>query len=110
MRYLLIPYILANEIYFNLLYYMNALVMDFGKDKNIFNIIHQFMFIPAIIVNPIYVYEAHTNEVYSPKNNAWFNFWKNEFYDGEEKKVKDPYDHIPIYIRAGSIIPYGPWI
>ena len=88
---------------------MNTLVIYFGKDKNIFNI-HQFMFIPAIIVNPAYVYETHSSEVYSPKNNAWFDFWKNESYDGKEKKVKALYGHIPIYIRTINIIPYGPWI
>ena len=114
MRYRLMPYIysIAADVYFNDYTIMRPLIMDFGKDRNVFNIGYQFMFGPAIMVNPVYVYKARTREVYFPKNNTWYDFYtgKIESYGGESKVVSAPYDHIPLYIRAGSIIPYGPLI
>jgi len=114
MRYRLMPYIysIAADVYFNDYTIMRPLIMDFGKDRNVFNIGYQFMFGPAIMVNPVYVYKARTREVYFPNNNIWYDFYtgKIESYGGESKVVSAPYDHIPLYIRAGSIIPYGPLI
>ena len=114
MRYRLMPYIysLAAEVYFNDYTIMRALVMDFGKDRNVFDIGYQFMFGPSIMVNPVYIYKARTREVYFPNNNIWYDFYtgKIESYGGESKFVKAPYDYIPLYVRAGSIIPFGPSI
>ena len=114
MRYRLMPYIysLAADVYFNDYTIMRPLVMDFGTDENVFNIGYQFMFGPAIMVNPIYIYKARSREVYFPKDNVWYNWFtgKIESKGGETKKVDAPYKYIPIYIRAGSIIPLGPSI
>ena len=114
MRYRLMPYIysLAAEVYFNDYTIMRALIMDFGNDEKVFNIGYQFMFGPAIMVNPVYVYKARSREVYFPKNNTWFDWYtgKLESRGGETKKVQAPYDHIPLYVRSGSIIPLGPAI
>ena len=114
MRYRLMPYIysLAADVYFNDYTIMRALIMDFGNDKNVLNIGYQFMFGPSIMVNPIYTYKARSREVYFPKNNIWYDFYtgKIESNGGETKKVQAPYDHIPLYVRAGSIIPLGPAI
>ena len=114
MRYRLMPYIysLAADVYFKDYTIMRPLVMDFGKDKNVFDIGYQFMFGPAIMVNPIYVYKARNREVYFPKNYIWYDFYtgKIESKGGETKKVEAPYEHIPLYIKSGSIIPFGPAI
>ena len=114
MRYRLMPYIysLAADVYFNDYTIMRPLVMDFGNDKNVFDIGYQFMFGPAIMVNPIYVYKARNREVYFPKNYIWYDFYtgKIESKGGETKTVEAPYEHIPIYIKGGSIIPFGPAI
>ena len=114
MRYRLMPYIysLAGEVYFNDYTIMRPLVMDFGKDQNVFNIAYQFMFGPSIMVNPIYSYKARSREVYFPKNYIWYDFYsgKIESSGGETKNVEAPYDHIPLYVRSGSIIPFGPEI
>lgn len=48
-------------------------------------------------------------EVYLPSGNKWYNYWTNEDFDGGQKlKIKTSLDRIPLFIRAGSIIPTGP--
>ena len=114
MRYRLMPYIysLASEVYFNDYTIMRPLIMDFANDENVLNIGYQFMFGPSIMVNPVYTYKARNRDVYFPKNFIWYDFYsgKIESKGGETKKVEAPYDHIPLYIRSGSIIPFGPEI
>jgi len=114
MRYRLMPYIysLAADVYFNDYTIMRPLIMDFGTDEKVFNIGYQFMFGPAIMVNPIYTYRARSREVYFPKNYIWYDFYtgKIESRGGETKTVRAPINHIPLYVRSGSIIPYGPAI
>ena len=114
MRYRLMPYIysLAAEVYFNDYTIMRPFVMDFGNDINVINIGHQFMFGPSIMVNPVYVYKARNLDVYFPKNYIWYDFYtgKIESNGGEKKNVEAPYEHIPLFIKSGSIIPFGPAI
>lgn len=114
MRYRLMPYIysLAADVYFNDYTIMRPLVMDFGYDKNVLNIGYQFMFGPSIMVNPVYTYGARNREVYFPQGQIWYDFYtgKIESNGGETKIVDAPYEHIPLYVRAGSIIPFGPQI
>ena len=48
-------------------------------------------------------------EVYLPSGNKWYNYWTNENCDGGQKlKIKTSLDRIPLFVRAGSIIPIGP--
>ena len=114
MRYRLMPYIysLAAEVHFNDYTIMRPLVMDFGNEINVFNICYQFMFGPSIMVNPIFAYKTRNRDVYFPKNYIWYDFYsgKIESHGGETKNVEAPYDHIPLYVRSGSIIPFGPEI
>jgi len=114
LRYRLMPYIysLAADVHFNDYTIMRPLVMDFGKDKNVLNIGYQFMFGPAIMVNPVYQYGARTKEVYFPKDNIWYDFFTGQVASegAETKTMPAPYDRIPLYVRAGSIIPFGPAI
>ena len=114
MRYRLMPYIysLAADVYFNDYTIMRPLIMDFGTDENVFNIGYQFMFGPAIMVNPIYIYRARSRDVYFPKNYIWYDFYtgKIESRGGETKTVRAPINHIPLYVRSGSILLLGPEI
>ncbi len=114
LRYRLMPYIysMTADVYFKDYTIMRPLVMDFGKDKNVLNIGYQFMFGPSIMVNPVYQYGARTRKVYFPKDNTWYDFYTGNVVSqgGEEKIVPAPYEHIPLFVRAGSIIPFGPAI
>lgn len=120
MRYRLLPYIysLAADVHFNDYTIMRPLIMDFGKDADVKDIAYQFMFGPAIMINPVYEYGARSREVYFPKQMVngklsdctWYDLYtgKVESKGGETKTVSAPYERIPLYVRAGSIIPVGP--
>ena len=114
LRYRLMPYIysLAADVHFNDYTIMRPLIMDFNGDANVENIGYQFMFGPAFMINPVYQYKARNREVYFPKGNTWYDLFtgKVESKGGETKTVDAPYSHIPVYVRAGSIIPVGPEI
>lgn len=53
--------------------------------------------------------ETKSTKVYLPKGTIWYDFWTNEKYNGGKEIVcKTSIDMIPLYIKAGSIIPIGP--
>ena len=111
LRYRLMPYIysLAGMTWFNDYTMMRALVMDFPGDNNVINISDQYMFGPAIMACPVYEYKARSREVYFPSNEGWYNLFTGDFIEGGQTLTVDaPYDKIPLYASAGSIIPYGP--
>ncbi|MBP5501922.1 MAG: DUF5110 domain-containing protein, partial [Bacteroidales bacterium] len=114
LRYKLMPYIysLAAKVHFDDYTIMRPLVMDFGTDKNVLNIAYQFMFGPSIMVNPVYKYKEREREVYFPKGEVWYDFYTGEVASqgGESKIVAAPYEKIPLFVRGGSIIPFGPEI
>jgi alpha-D-xyloside xylohydrolase len=48
-------------------------------------------------------------EVYLPEGVDWYDFWTNEkFSGGQTVTVHSPIDHMPIFVKAGSIVPVGP--
>ena len=107
------PYIysLAGMTWFNDYTIMRPLVMDFTDDTNVNNIGDQFMFGPSFMVSPVYHYGDRSREVYFPKSAGWYDFYTGKFQAGGEKKAVDaPYERIPLFVRAGSIVPFGPEI
>lgn len=110
LRYRLMPYIytLAGKSYFNDYTIMRPLVMDFENDKNVLNIDDQYMFGPDLMICPVYRYKARTREVYFPEGAGWYNLYDGKFTSGGEKQVvAAPYERMPIYVAAGSILPVG---
>ena len=114
LRYRLMPYIysLAADVHFNDYTIMRPLIMDFAHDKEVTNIAYQFMFGPAFMINPVYTYKAREREVYFPNNNIWYDMYSGNIISngGEKKLIAAPYERIPLFVRAGSIIPLGPQI
>ncbi|MBO4663235.1 MAG: DUF5110 domain-containing protein [Bacteroidaceae bacterium] len=114
MRYRLMPYIysLTAAVHFSDYTMMRPLVMDFGSDKRALGVGYQFMFGPSLMVCPVYQYGARARKVYFPKDNVWYDLFSGKVVSegGEEKFVGAPYEHIPLFVRAGSIIPLGPQI
>jgi alpha-D-xyloside xylohydrolase len=111
LRYQLMPYIysLAGLTYFNDYTIMRAMVMDFGKDKNVLGIGDQYMFGPSLLVAPVYRYRDRSREVYFPGSAGWYDFYSGRFIEGGYRlKVEAPYERIPLFVKAGSIIPAGP--
>jgi len=112
LRYRMMPYLysLAAKVHFDDYTMLRPLVMDFGKDKNTLNIGYQFMCGPSIMVNPIYTYGAREREVYFPADNVWYDFYTGKVVSngGETKTMPAPYEKSPLFVRGGSIIPFGP--
>ena len=88
---------------------MRPLVMDFTADAQVNNIGDQFMFGPAMMVAPVYEYGARSREMYFPAICGWYDFYSGKYVSGGQKLTVDaPYEHIPLFVREGAIIPYGP--
>ncbi len=108
LRYQLMPYIysLNGMVHFNDYTIMRGLIMDFGKDENVKNIGDQFMFGPAILVNPVYTYGARSRSVYFPEGTGWYDFYTGEHHRGGiEADIEAPYERLPLFVREGAIIP-----
>jgi alpha-D-xyloside xylohydrolase len=89
---------------------MRALVMDFRTDVRAANIGDQFLYGPALLVNPVTEPHATDREVYLPKAR-WYDFWTGEAFEGPGTVVGGaPLDRLPLYVRAGSIVPLGPTV
>ena len=88
---------------------MRALVMDFEKDKNVLPIADEYMFGPAILTCPVTTPQATNREVYLPSSTGWVDFWTGETLPGGKTITADaPMKLMPLFIRAGSILPLGP--
>jgi len=104
---------------------MRALFMDFAADKNVWDSTNEYMFGKSILVNPVTkgmytkAQNATTNvedfstvksqETYLPAGASWYDFWTGEKLAGGNKVSREtPLDIIPVYIKAGSILPFGP--
>ena len=90
---------------------MRALVMDFRTDVRAANIGDEFMYGPALFVSPVTEPQAVSRRVYLPSDaeHYWIDFWTGERQrGGVEIDANAPLDRIPLYVRAGSILPLGP--
>jgi alpha-D-xyloside xylohydrolase len=83
--------------------------MDFAADKTARELDDEYMFGPAFLVAPVTTYQARTRAVYLPKGAAWYDFWTGKAAAaGARVEAPAPYDAIPVFVRAGSIVPFGP--
>ncbi|MBN1926793.1 MAG: DUF5110 domain-containing protein [Prolixibacteraceae bacterium] len=113
LRYRLMPYIYSwsAAAWHENAVIMRGLIMDFAHDNNVKNIADQFMFGKALMVCPVGNYQQREREVYLPEGNGWYDFHSGQYYDGGQTIVADaPLNQIPVYIKAGAIIPVGPEI
>lgn len=140
LRYRLMPYLyslawkVTNENYT----IMRGLPFDFSDDQATHNINNQYMFGSEFLVNPVtepHYYlpnnlnmegavepDANTNNiieteskalqpVYLPKGTQWFDFWTGKIFEGGQTiKADASYETMPLYVKAGSILPMGPFI
>jgi alpha-D-xyloside xylohydrolase len=113
LRYRMMPYIysLAWRVTSQDDTIQRPLVMDWRKDQKTWNIGDEFMFGPSILVSPVLKQDAVHRPVYLPASPMWYDFWSGARTGGEREIDADaPLDRIPLYIRAGSILPLGPEI
>ncbi len=110
LRYRLMPYIYSEawQVTSNHGTLMRPLVMDWRDDVEAQNTGDEYMFGPAILVNPVITPGATSRNVYLPKAE-WYDFWTGDKVDGEKRiQANAPLSKLPLFVRAGSIIPMGP--
>ena len=110
LRYQLIPYMYsqAKMTYDTGAPFMRPLWMDFGHDANVANIGTQYMFGPAFLVAPVTEQGQTEKDVYLPAGSDWYDFWTNEKHAGGRWiKAAAPVERIPVFVKAGSIVPLG---
>ncbi|HVO72746.1 MAG TPA: TIM-barrel domain-containing protein [Ignavibacteriaceae bacterium] len=113
LRYRLMPYVysVSGMVTLNDYTIMRPLVMDFGNDEKAYSIGDQFMFGPALMINPVYEYKARKRNVYLPANSGWYDLHSGQYFEGDQTLEADaPYSDIPVFVKEGSIIPCGPEI
>ena len=126
LRYRLMPYLysMAGWVHTKDYTMMRGLVMDFNGDREIYDIKDQWMFGPALMACPVGYYKTRNRSVYFPKQSGWYDLYSGEkIIDAEDTShlspltshlssrrlvVDAPYERIPVFVREGSIIPYGP--
>ena len=112
LRYRLMPYIytLGADSYFKDGTIMRALVMDFPGDKRTWDIGDEYLFGPAFLVAPVTEYKARSRKVYLPAG-TWYDFYTGRSTRGGQTiSAAAPYERMPLFVRAGSIVPTGPAI
>ncbi|MHB8638111.1 MAG: TIM-barrel domain-containing protein [Fimbriimonadaceae bacterium] len=110
LRYRLLPYIysVAWKVTHEGYTMMRGLPMDFRDDPKVYDIDDEFMFGPSLLIAPVTKPGATARQVYLP-GGVWYNFWTGKrLAGGRTVTVAAPLDSMPIFVRAGSIIPVGP--
>ncbi len=110
LRYELMPYIysLGYKTWKTGAPFMRALPLDFPNDPKVVDLRDEYMFGPAFLVAPVTEQGATRREVYLPAGADWYNYWTNErLHGGQTISVPAPIDTIPLFVRAGSILPLG---
>ena len=130
LRYALLPYIYSAswDVTAHQSTMMRALVMDFAGDRAALDVNNEYMFGKSLLVcpvtQPLYVdtvvsgkdtsriadfERVGATQVYLPAGTGWYDFWTGEKQDGGHTVNKiTPIEIMPLYVRAGSVIPLGP--
>jgi alpha-D-xyloside xylohydrolase len=110
LRYQLMPYIysLGWQAHETGAPFMRGLFLDFPNDPKVSDIGDEYMFGPALLVAPVTEQGATSRSVYLPAGCDWYDFWTNErIHGGQRIMAQSPIDKIPVFVRAGSILPLG---
>ena len=111
LRYQLLPYTysVAYRSYQTGAPYMRALFMDFPADPKAADIPDEYMYGPAFLVAPVSGAGRNASRtVYLPAGCDWYNYWTNErLHGGQTIEADAPIDTLPLFVRAGSIVPLG---
>ena len=110
LRYRLMPYIYSEAWQVTSAHgtLMRPLVMDWRNDVEAQNTGDEYLFGPAILVSPVTTQGATSRTVYLPQA-GWYDFWTGEKVEGGRHIQADaPLSKLPLYVRAGSIVPLGP--
>ena len=110
LRYRMLPYIysLAWKVTDQDYTIMRPLIMDWRNDPDVREVGDEFMFGSALLVAPVTQAHGNQREVYLPVASAWYDFWTGAQVKTGLISSEAPLDRIPVYVRAGAILPLGP--
>jgi alpha-D-xyloside xylohydrolase len=111
LRYRLLPYIYSAswQVTSDGGTMMRPLMMDFANDPNALDVGDQYLFGPGVMVSPVTREGATSRSVYLPGQNAWYDFWTGKREAGGRRvEAAAPIQTVPLYVRAGAIVPLGP--
>ncbi len=111
LRYRLLPYIYstAAATWHRDGTMMRGMVMDFAADRRTWNVDDQYLFGSAFLVAPVTQFKARSRQVYLPAGADWYDFATGAYLKGGRTiTAAAPLDRMPLYVRAGSIVPSGP--
>ena len=128
LRYRLLPYLYSTawEVTSGSGSIIRPLVMDFAGDSRVLELGSEYMFGRSFLVRPVtdslYTWQdARRNghqkdmadvasvDVYLPAGADWLDFWTGSKHSGGQTVMREvPIDIMPVYVRAGSIVPFGP--
>lgn len=110
LRYQLMPYIYSQawRVTREGRELMSPLAYHYPEDKKTWEIKDQFFFGESIMVGLVTEYEQREKDIYLPAGD-WYNYWTGEKLPGGQTVTVDaPLDQTPLFVKAGSIIPFGP--
>ena len=113
LRYRLLPYIYSNAWMISKqgATLMRPMIMDFQHDTTAVSQAYQYMFGKSFLVAPITQPSVKEWNVYLPKSVQWYDFWTgNRFEGGQTINTAAPLDKIPLFVKAGSIVPMGKFL
>ena len=110
LRYELMPYIysLGYNTWKTGAPFLRALPLDFPADPRVVDLRDEYMLGPALLVAPVTEQGAISRPVYLPAGTDWYNFWTGErLKGGQTVQAAAPIETIPVFVRAGAILPLG---
>lgn len=112
LRYRLMPF-LYNEFYRATqtgLPVMRPLLLEYPTDPNTHNLSDQYLLGQDLLVCPVYQPGAAHRMVYIPEG-TWVDFWTGQAVHGPQHLVAEaPLERMPMYVRAGAILPMAPLV
>ena len=108
-RYRLLPYIYSHaaEIASDGSTLMRPLVFDFASDAKALDQKYEYMFGRSLLVSPVTEPGVTSWQTYLPVNEGgWYDYYTGRHYEGGQSVTTTvAADYIPVFVRAGSIIP-----
>lgn len=110
LRYRMLPYIYSavRECSVSGIPVMRALWLHYADDPKAVSRGDQYLWGPNLLVAPVVEPGASSRQVYLPRG-TWFDFWTGERMEGGREIARNvDLETIPLFVRAGSILPLGP--
>jgi len=111
LRYRLLPYLYSTSwaVHDQQKSLMRALVFDFRGDPRALQVDDEYLFGTAFLVAPVLEPGARSRKVYLPGTDRWFDFWTGHAtHGGQSMDYAVDLSTLPVFVRAGSIVPIGP--